>query len=71
MASAAQDARVMLRKESEWMAKQPRARQAKSKARIQSFHELTTKSLALPKVDLKVSAAVIIIKCFFFLFSIL
>ena len=33
-------ARTKLRRESEWMAKQPRARQAKSKARQYQFYEL-------------------------------
>lgn len=33
-------ARTKLRRESEWMAKQPRARQAKSKARQDQFYEL-------------------------------
>lgn len=35
-------ARTKLRKESEWMAKQPRARQAKSKARQDQFYELVS-----------------------------
>ena len=33
-------ASTKLRRESEWMAKQPRARQAKSKARQDQFYEL-------------------------------
>lgn len=33
MAMKAQDARVVLRKESEWIVRQPKARQAKSKFR--------------------------------------
>jgi len=37
-------ARTKLRRESEWMAKQPRARQAKSKARQQQFYELVDKA---------------------------
>ncbi|KAJ1416210.1 P-loop containing nucleoside triphosphate hydrolase protein [Ochromonadaceae sp. CCMP2298] len=37
-------AKTKLRKESEWMAKQPRARQAKSKAREQQFYALVDKA---------------------------
>lgn len=37
-------ARTKLRKESEWMAKQPRARQAKSKARQDQFYDLVEKA---------------------------
>ena len=40
----AERARTKLRKESEWMAKQPRARQAKSKARQGQFYELVEKA---------------------------
>ena len=40
----AERARTKLRKESEWMAKQPRARQAKSKARQDQFYELVEKA---------------------------
>jgi len=37
-------AKTKLRRESEWMAKQPRARQAKSKARQDQFYELVSKA---------------------------
>lgn len=37
-------ARIKLRRESEWMAKQPRARQAKSKVREEQFYELVEKA---------------------------
>jgi ABC transport system ATP-binding/permease protein len=37
-------ARIKLRRESEWMAKQPRARQAKSKVRQEQFYELVEQS---------------------------
>eukprot|EP01038_Epipyxis_sp_PR26KG_P007928 gene7928-10761_t len=37
-------ARTKLRRESEWMAKQPRARQAKSKARQDQFYELVERA---------------------------
>ena len=40
----AERARTKLRRESEWMAKQPRARQAKSKARQDQFYELVEKA---------------------------
>jgi len=40
----AERARTKLRKESEWMAKQPRARQAKSKARQDQFYELVERA---------------------------
>ena len=48
-------ARIKLRRESEWMAKQPRARQAKSKARQAQFYELvdaSQKRVEQQKVDL-------------------
>ena len=48
-------ARIKLRRESEWMAKQPRARQAKSKARQSQFYELVDaaqKRVEQQKVDL-------------------
>jgi len=40
----AQRARTKLRKESEWMAKQPKARQAKSRSREQQFYELVDRA---------------------------
>ncbi|KAG1674033.1 hypothetical protein FOA52_000339 [Chlamydomonas sp. UWO 241] len=53
-ANAAADARTLFRKEAEWMSRQPKARQAKSKARETSFYELQTKTKDNPKADLKV-----------------
>jgi hypothetical protein len=45
---------VVLRKESEWMARQPKARGTKSKARVEAFGELTAKARSGPKRDLQV-----------------
>ncbi|KAG2502161.1 hypothetical protein HYH03_000648 [Edaphochlamys debaryana] len=53
-ANAAADARTLFRREAEWMAKQPKARQAKSMARQKSFYELTEKTKDVPTADLKV-----------------
>jgi ATP-binding cassette subfamily F protein uup len=41
--NAAADARTLFRREAEWMAKQPKARQAKSQARISKFYELSSR----------------------------
>lgn len=53
-ASAAQDARVVLRKETEWVRRQPKARQAKSRARVDAYGELLAKAQSGPKEDFKV-----------------
>lgn len=45
---------VVLRKETEWMARQPKARGTKSKARVEAFAELTVKARSGPKKDLQV-----------------
>lgn len=39
-AAAAADARTLFRKESDWMMRQPKARQAKSSARVRQFYEV-------------------------------
>lgn len=43
--------------EAEWMAKQPRGRQAKQQARQTSFFELKEKTKDMPTADLKVDFA--------------
>ncbi|GLC41037.1 hypothetical protein PLESTB_000950000 [Pleodorina starrii] len=53
-ANAAADARTLFRREAEWMAKQPKARQAKSQARQQRFYELTERARDVPAADLRV-----------------
>ncbi|KAG2438575.1 hypothetical protein HXX76_005125 [Chlamydomonas incerta] len=53
-ANAAADARTLFRREAEWMAKQPKARQAKSMARQQKFYELSDRARDVPAADLKV-----------------
>ncbi|EFJ52913.1 hypothetical protein VOLCADRAFT_86383 [Volvox carteri f. nagariensis] len=53
-ANAAADARTLFRREAEWMARQPKARQAKSIARQQRFYELTERAKDAPTADLKV-----------------
>ncbi|PNW81895.1 hypothetical protein CHLRE_06g265100v5 [Chlamydomonas reinhardtii] len=53
-ANAAADARTLFRREAEWMAKQPKARQAKSMARQQKFYELSDRAKDVPTADLKV-----------------
>ncbi|MEW5303767.1 MAG: hypothetical protein WDW36_006426 [Sanguina aurantia] len=56
-ANAALDARTLMRREAEWMAKQPRGRQAKQQARQTSFFELKEKTKDMPTADLKVDFA--------------
>lgn len=53
-ANAAQDARTLFRREAEWIAKQPKARQAKSQARVNAFVDLTARTRDMPKEDVKV-----------------
>lgn len=50
-AQTAQAARVVLRKESAWMAKQPKARQAKSKSRQDNYLELLATSRSGPRLE--------------------
>ena len=45
---------VMLRKETEWMRRQPRARGTKAKARVNAFEELTAQARSGPIVDVKI-----------------
>jgi ABC transport system ATP-binding/permease protein len=42
---------VVLRKEKVWMSRQPKARQAKSKSRMDAFEELTAKARSGPARD--------------------
>eukprot|EP00191_Tetraselmis_sp_GSL018_P011395 CAMPEP_0177618280 /NCGR_PEP_ID=MMETSP0419_2-20121207/25469_1 /TAXON_ID=582737 /ORGANISM="Tetraselmis sp., Strain GSL018" /LENGTH=652 /DNA_ID=CAMNT_0019117123 /DNA_START=217 /DNA_END=2175 /DNA_ORIENTATION=+ len=50
-AAAARDAKTMLRRESAWMARQPKARSTKSRARVAAFHELSRAARAGPSQD--------------------
>jgi hypothetical protein len=45
---------VVLRKESEWMSRQPKARETKARSRIDNFEELQAKAHSGPKKDLMV-----------------
>eukprot|EP00775_Hariotina_reticulata_P003188 gene3188-3466_t len=53
-ANAAADARTLLRRESEWMARQPKARSTKAKARVDAYSELQEKAKDVPVADLRV-----------------
>eukprot|EP00878_Enallax_costatus_P045842 GHUV01055345.1.p1 GENE.GHUV01055345.1~~GHUV01055345.1.p1 ORF type:complete len:549 (+),score=163.93 GHUV01055345.1:459-2105(+) len=53
-ANAAADARTLLRRESEWIARQPKARSTKAKARVDAYAELQEKARGVPAADLKV-----------------
>ena len=50
-AAAADNARVLLRMETEWMRRQPKARSVKSRSRIGRFYELTTAARDRPEAD--------------------
>lgn len=52
--NAAADARTLFKREAEWMSRQPKARQAKSSARIKKFYELSSRAADVPEADLKV-----------------
>lgn len=52
-AAVAQTAKVQLRKETEWMRRQPKARSTKSKSRQDAFYELTDVARSGPKKDVK------------------
>ena len=52
--AAAADARRTLRKETEWMRRQPKARSTKSSARIKQFYELTAKARDVPQAEVSV-----------------
>lgn len=53
-ASAAADARAVAKKEAEWMSRQPKAREKKSKARQDAFVELTQRARNMPAPDVEV-----------------
>ena len=53
-AAAAADAKRTLRKETEWMRRQPKARSTKSTARIKQFYELTAKARDVPQAEVSV-----------------
>ncbi|WIA12397.1 hypothetical protein OEZ85_012443 [Tetradesmus obliquus] len=53
-ANAAADARTLLRKESEWMSRQPKARSTKAKARVDAYGVLVGKARDNPTADLRV-----------------
>lgn len=44
----------MLRKETEWMRRQPKARGTKAKARVDAYEELTDKAKSGPKAEVKI-----------------
>ncbi len=50
-ASAAASARNVLRKESEWMRRQPKARSVKAAARVRQFYELTAAARDVPRAE--------------------
>ena len=52
-AAVAQTAKVQLRKETEWMRRQPKARSTKSKSRQDAFYELSDVARSGPKKDAK------------------
>jgi len=52
--AAAADAKRTLRKETEWMRRQPKARSTKSSARIKQFYELTAKARDVPQAEVSV-----------------
>ncbi|KAF8071337.1 yfmR [Scenedesmus sp. PABB004] len=53
-ANAAADARTLLRRESEWMARQPKARSTKAKARVDAYAGLQAAARDRPPDDLRV-----------------
>lgn len=53
-ASAAAAARNVLRKESEWMRRQPKARSVKAAARVRQFYELTAAARDVPQAETRV-----------------
>ena len=52
-AAIAQTAKVQLRKETEWMRRQPKARSTKAKFRQDAFYELSDKARSAPKQEAK------------------
>jgi hypothetical protein len=53
--AAAAAAKNTLRKESEWMRRQPKARSTKAAARVRQFYELTAKAKDLPQAATRVA----------------
>lgn len=45
---------TVLKKETEWMSRQPKARESKSKARVDAFEELTAKARSGPQKDMSI-----------------
>ncbi|KAK9833294.1 hypothetical protein WJX81_003890 [Elliptochloris bilobata] len=54
-ANAAQGARILLRKETEWIRRQPKARGTKAAARVRAFAELTSRARDTPQGDTRVT----------------
>lgn len=52
-AAVAQTAKVQLRKETEWMRRQPKARSTKSKSRQDAFYTLSDVARSGPKQEVK------------------
>lgn len=52
-AAVAQTAKVQLRKETEWMRRQPKARSTKSKSRQEAFYTLSDTARSGPKQEAK------------------
>ena len=54
-AAAAANARNTLRKETEWMRRQPKARSVKAAARVRQFYELTAAARDVPQAETNVA----------------
>ncbi|KAK9917578.1 hypothetical protein WJX75_006012 [Coccomyxa subellipsoidea] len=54
-AAAAASARIVLRKETEWMRRQPKARSVKAAARVRQFYELTAAARDVPQAETNVA----------------
>ncbi|CAL8463581.1 g3115 [Coccomyxa elongata] len=54
-AAAAASARNVLRKETEWMRRQPKARSVKAAARVRQFYELTAAARDVPRAETQVA----------------
>ena len=52
-AAVAANAKTVLKKETEWMRRQPKARATKSKSREAAFYELSKVARSAPKKDVK------------------
>lgn len=53
-AAAAADAKRTLRRETEWMRRQPKARSTKAAARVKQFYELTAAARDVPQAEVSV-----------------